>query len=132
VALRGQSNSADEGLAVLGRLEHWELRIQQILAMYIGDGTIPSAVCGEARTTYWTLKMDLRAAVKIGESDEGYAQMTETERRFLYPALSAASAHLAARVDARPQEWYQSLCDAVSDISSAIVQLTDARNRGQA
>jgi hypothetical protein len=113
---------------VLERLEAWELQIQRILLAYGHEGNVPSLPQNEVRALYWSLKLDLRAAVKVGETEEGRAQMTDAERKFLYPAVQAAAAHLSPRVDARPEEWHQSLCDALSDFSDAVVGLTDKRS----
>jgi hypothetical protein len=109
---------------VLEQLEAWELQIQRILLIYDGNRTVPADRHAEIRAMYWTLKLDLRAAMKAGGSEEFLAQITEAERHFLYPAVQAASAHLVARVETSPDEWYQSLCDALSEFSNAAVRLT--------
>ena len=98
--------------------------------MYGGKETVPEHLRGEARASYWSLKLDLRAAVKVGEAAEALAQMTDAEHRFLYPAMRAASAHLVARVDANPEDYHQSLCDALSDVSDAIVHLLEHNEPG--
>lgn len=111
--------------AVCARLEEWELRIQRILAMYEEDGTVAIELRPAVRSAYATLKLNLRAAFKLGDSREGRSHMSDAERRFYHPAMHAASAHLVARLEASPHAWHQSLCGALAAISDAIVHLNE-------
>jgi hypothetical protein len=111
--------------SVCERLEAWELQFQRILALYTGDGTLPADRHGNVRSSYSALKLNVRTAFKVGDSDEGRAQMSDAEARFYHPALRAASARLVARAESPPEAWHQSLCDALSDISDAIVHLNE-------
>ena len=113
---------------VCSRLEEWELRIQRILSMYSPAGTLAMEVRSAVRSQYGALKLNLRTAFKLGDSREGRARMSDAERRFYHPALRAASAQLVARLEASPHAWNQSMCDALSAISDAIVHL-NTRNR---
>jgi hypothetical protein len=112
------------------RLEAWELRIQRILAMYDGNGRVPEAARYEVESLCGALKLSLGAAFKAGDCWEGLSQMNRAERRFYHPAIRAASAHLLARAESRPDAWYQSLCDALSAISDAVVLLDQREGKG--
>jgi hypothetical protein len=111
--------------SVCERLEAWELRFQRILALYDGEGTLPTELRANVRSMYSTLKLNLLTAFKVGDSDEGRAQMSDAEARFYHPAMRAASARLVARAESPADAWYRSLCDALSDISDAIVHLNE-------
>src|SRR5918999_126383 len=113
------------------RLETWELRIQRILAVYSKDGTLSSSGRQLVRSLYGDLKVSLRAAFKAGDSWEGRSQMNDAERRFYHPAIEAASAHLVARPESSPEAWRHSLCDALSQISDAVVLLDERENRAR-
>jgi hypothetical protein len=119
----------NDARAVRHRLEALELRIQTILAMYDRDGTIPPDRRAVVRSSYERLKLNVRAAFKTGDSREGRLLMSAAERRFYQPAIQAASSHLVANVASSPSALYQSLCDALSDISDAVVRL-DENERG--
>lgn len=111
--------------SVRDRLEVWELRFQRILAMYNQDGTLPTEHRGTVRSMYSALKLNVRAAFKVGDSEEGRSLMSAAEAQFYHPAIRAASAHLVARPESPPDAWHRSLCDALSDISDAIVHLNE-------
>ena len=111
--------------SVLERLEAWELRFQRILAMYAVDGTLATDQLASVRSMYSALQLSVRAAFKVGDSDEGRAQMSDAEARFYHPAIRAASAHLVARSESPPDAWHRSLCDALGEISDAIVHLNE-------
>ena len=111
------------------RLEEWELRIQRVLALYDNEGSVPVDARPEVRAAYSALKVSLKAAVTAGDCWEGRAQMSSAERRFYYPAIQAASAHLVAGEDARPEAWHRSLCNALSAISDAVVFLEERERK---
>ena len=111
--------------SVRERLEEWELRFLRILAVYNGDGTLADDQRASVRTMYSALKLNVRTAFKVGDSDEGRAQMSDAETRFYHPALRAASALLVAGPESHPDAWHRSLCDALSEISDAIVLLNE-------
>jgi hypothetical protein len=111
--------------SVCERLEAWELRFQRILALYNPDGSLPADLRPSVRAAYSALKLNVRAAFKVGDSDEGRAQMSDAEARFYHPAIRDASALLVARAESPPEAWHRSLCDALTHISDAIVHLTE-------
>jgi hypothetical protein len=107
------------------RLEAWELRIQRILAMYAADGSLPISRRSKVRSSYAGLKLSLTGIFEPGGSREGRSRMRAAERRFYFPAVRAASAHLTSRLDAGPDAWHRSLCNALLAISDAVVRLDE-------
>jgi hypothetical protein len=121
--LYGAAMLTNDERNVRERLEAWELRIQRILAMYDRGDSLPLGLRSKVRSSYAGLKLSLEAAFEAVDSRGGRSRISAAERRFYFPALRSASAHLTCRLDAGPDAWHRSMCSALLAISAAVVLL---------
>ena len=121
----GRVMLTDDERDVRERLEAWELRIQRILTLYDDEGHLPISLGSKVRWSYAGLRRSLGSAFKAGDSWGARSRMSRAERRFYFPAIRSASAHLTSRLEPGPHGWNRSLCNALSAISDAVVLLDE-------
>ena len=109
---------------VLNGLQSWHDRIEELLALFDGQGEVDGSHRSRAEQLYRALKDDLRKAHEPMDTTAGAARLNAAERACYQPTITEAFVHLTPQTNSRPgPRWFSALSDAQADFSHMISQL---------
>ena len=116
-------NEHSEVASVISRLSDYRDRFTTILDLVGDKRKFTEDEKHHLQQLFTALKADLKTDIKRGSTIAGRASLSETERNFLHPAVSEASARIRVATNSHPSTWHSELYSARTDITYLLHQL---------